>query len=130
MEILLSAPTIASSYGNQTDSGERNAAPNSKQVDNVYMVRDRDHICDLHLSSQPLCPGSDVDVHLDFTDNIQPCSMVRATIILSEVRADGSHIQVCFFAKITLLPFNILGRFYTQLLDLTFLIILISNRTK
>lgn len=72
------------------------------QVPNVYMVRDRDHICDLHLSSQHLSPGSDVEVHLDFTDNIQPCSMVRATIVLSEVRPDGSYIQVWFYVLSTL----------------------------
>lgn len=93
-EILLSAPTIASSYGNQSDAGSQEQE--HKEVSNVYMVRDRDHICDLHLSSASLRPGRDVEVHLDFTDSLQPCSMVRATVVLSEVRPDGSRIQVTF----------------------------------
>lgn len=92
VEILLSAPTIASSYGNQSEAGDD--AQERKEVSNVYMVRDREHICDLHLSSASLRPGRDVEVHLDFNDSRQPCSMVRATLVLSETRPDGSRIQV------------------------------------
>ncbi len=90
----MSAPTIASSYGNQGESERQHNSRPSKEVANVYMVRDRDHICDLHLSSQSVAPGGEVEIHLDFTDCIQPCSVVRATIVISEVRPDGSRIQV------------------------------------
>jgi len=98
VEILLSAPTIASSYGNQSEAGSEGQG--HKDVSNVYMVRDREHICDLHLSSASLCPGRDVEVHLDFNDSRQPCSMVRATVVLSEVRPDGSRIQVLLCAML------------------------------
>lgn len=94
-EILFSVPTIGNNQEKSFDSdGLKHAI---KEVPNVYRIRDKDHICDLHLQSQHVAPGADVRVHLDFADCHQPCSLVRATVVLSEVRPDGSHIQVSVF---------------------------------
>lgn len=92
-EVLFSVPTIGSNQENSSDrDGARPAAP--REVPNVYMIRDKDHICDLHLRSQTVAPGGDVLVHLDFVDCLQPCSQVRVTVMQSETRPDGSRIQV------------------------------------
>lgn len=92
-EILFSVPTIGNNQENNLESdASRQSAP--REVPNVYMIRDKDHICDLHLKSQHVAPGADVHIHLDFADCHQPCSLVRATVMQSETRPDGSRIQV------------------------------------
>lgn len=65
-----------------------------KEIPNVYMIRDREHICDLHLPSRHGVIGRDLSISLDFTECVQECSVVRAVLIASELRPDDSRIQV------------------------------------
>lgn len=58
------------------------------------MIRDREHICNLHLPSKHGIIGKDFSIALDFTECVQECSVVRAVLIASELRPDDSRIQV------------------------------------
>lgn len=67
---------------------------NSSALGATYKIRDNIHICNLHILSCYTSPGQDVELNLDFADNIQACYLARATVIMSERRPDDSRIQV------------------------------------
>ena len=58
------------------------------------MIRNRDHICKLRLPLQYGISGRDLQIHLDFTECIEECSVIRATLYQKECRPDESRIQV------------------------------------
>jgi hypothetical protein len=87
VETLLSAPTAAGAAYEHTGNGLR-------EVPNIYMIRDNDHICDLHLASKYAVVGNSVMISLDFSDCVQTCSAVRASVVLSERRPCDSRVEV------------------------------------
>jgi hypothetical protein len=58
------------------------------------MIRARDHICDLHLPSKVAVPGTELFISLDFSECVQKCSAVSATLVMSETRPDKTRVQV------------------------------------
>ena len=114
LETLLSAPPMLASSSASTIGTGAGAASNEGRykkhppaVGDIYMVRDLEHICALHLQSQAggsgdggggggsaVSAGGVLGVHLDFTDSLQACSVVRATLVMSETRRDGTRVQV------------------------------------
>jgi hypothetical protein len=96
-EILLSAPTVtATGTGAEDDFVGKSHGSRSvtREAASIYMIRDLDHICDLHLQSKFGIIGKDVHIFLDFSECVQLCTVMRATLILSEKRPDGTRIQV------------------------------------
>ena len=58
------------------------------------MIRDKNHICDLHLPSKVAIVGRELVISLDFSECLQECSLVRAALVMTEMRPDTTRIQV------------------------------------
>lgn len=85
----MSAPAPGSRAMRSTD-GDNEA----REVPNVYMIRDRDHICDLHLPSKVAVVGRELLISLDFSQCVQACTTVSATLVMAEMRPDATRVQV------------------------------------
>jgi hypothetical protein len=77
----------------QSDAADDSASA-AREVPNLYKIRDKEHICDLRLPSKCGIVGKDLEIFLDFQRNAQECSMVRATLVMTETRPEGTRIQV------------------------------------
>jgi len=80
--------------------GNPDSHPGSSEVPNIYMIRDKQHICNLRLDSKYAIAGHSVSIALDFSEGVQQCTMVRATMIMGERRPDDSRIQDKTVAKV------------------------------
>jgi hypothetical protein len=92
VELLLSAPAPGYKIA-QSDAADDSAnAP--REVPNVYKICGKEHVCDLRLPSKYGIVGRDLEIFLDFQRNVQECSVVRATLVMTETRPEGTRIQV------------------------------------
>lgn len=65
----------------------------SHRGQNIYKVHDNEYICSITVEKASISPGHAVAVVVDFSGNRQPCQTLRATLLQSEQRADGSQVQ-------------------------------------
>ncbi len=71
---------------------------NSQQI---FNISDKNFVCALQLNRTRLCPGNSITANILFSQCKQVCYSVTASIIQSEVRNDGSIIQVRLFYQFT-----------------------------
>lgn len=98
-EVFLSLPAIGSRAARPTD--EDSVEQLQREVPNVYMIRDKEHICNLRLPSKHGLVGRELVIELDFAECLQECSLVRAALIMSEVRPDGTRVQVNIYDNVS-----------------------------
>jgi hypothetical protein len=59
---------------------------------NVYTIRDIGIVC-LITSPSRICPGEALSLYVDFSTAEQSCRGIRARLLMSEQRIDGSQVQ-------------------------------------
>ena len=98
LEAYLSAPALGISLEERLSSmalneQEGGGTGNGSSSACTYMVRDQGLVCCLKLQSRQIRAGQNLGIHLDFSQGQQECRAVRSTLVVSEMRLDGSKVQ-------------------------------------
>jgi hypothetical protein len=67
------------------------------QPSNIYNITDKEFVCSLELDVSQIMSGNKIVAQMYFGQSKQSCAIVSAGVIQSEIRSDGSIIQVSPF---------------------------------